>query len=100
MQKRALFVLFWTLFGTVSAQQTSVEVRVFTEPAGPTFSVDGTGYSSAAVFFWQPGTRHTLRVAPEQIQGSAGVRSLFQGWNDSSGRYSTSSPEVTVTAGA
>jgi len=79
------------------AQQQS-SVRIFTEPAGAKFSVDGTVYSAAAEFFWTAGSKHTLSIEPLQVSLDGGTRQIFQNWADSTGILNVPTPTVAVTA--
>ncbi|MBL8218562.1 MAG: hypothetical protein JNL62_05010 [Bryobacterales bacterium] len=56
-------------------------VTVTTNPAGRTFTVDGTTYSSAQVFNWTPGSQHT--IATTSPQSAAGTQYTFSNWSDS-----------------
>jgi hypothetical protein len=62
-----------------SFTQNPVQVTVQTNPAGLTFSVDGTSYTSAQVFSWQPGSSHTIATTSPQ-SGGTGVRYVWMGW--------------------
>jgi uncharacterized protein (TIGR03437 family) len=82
--------------GAASAQTT--QTRIFTEPAGASFFVDGTKYTSSASFFWPKGSRHTVWVDVAQDSGGT-TRMAFQGWSDDKSLLQTGgSPYVTVTA--
>lgn len=48
------------------AQQRIASVRVFTEPAGLQFSVDGENFRNAATFLWPAGSKHSIRTEPDQ----------------------------------
>jgi Divergent InlB B-repeat domain len=63
-----------------SFTQNPVQVTVQTNPAGLTFSVDGTSYTSAQVFSWQPGSSHTIATTSPQ-SGGTGVRYVWTGWS-------------------
>jgi len=61
----AAMLLLGGVGGGVHAQTspgTLSTVRVFTEPAGAKFVVDGTVYDRTAVFTWPSGSTHTLSV--------------------------------------
>jgi hypothetical protein len=60
--------------------QNPVQVTVQTNPAGRTFSVDGTTYSSVQTFSWNPGSSHTIATTSPQ-NGSTGVRYVWGNWS-------------------
>src|SRR5262249_30509960 len=60
--------------------QNPVQVTVQTGPAGLTFSVDGTTYTSAQIFSWQPGSSHTIATTSPQ-NGGTGVRYVWSNWS-------------------
>src|SRR5512133_3149429 len=65
---------FWgilILTAARSSAQTSGAVRVYTIPAGRTFSVDGVFYSAPLSAMWQSGTKHILSTDKGQDQGNA-----------------------------
>ncbi len=63
------------------ASQTTVNVTLFTSPAGATFSVDGTAYAAAQSFTWTIGSSHTIATTSPQALGP-GVLGAFAGWSD------------------
>ena len=74
-------------------------MRVFTEPAGAGFYVDGRHYSGPATFLWPAGSKHTLNI--DRVQpGLGGRRFTFTGWSDNTETFTTSMPTVAVTAHA
>ena len=54
----------------------AAKVTVGTSPAGLTFSVDGTNYSSTQNFTWTAGSTHTIATTAAQTP-SAGVQDTF-----------------------
>jgi hypothetical protein len=62
--------------------QNPVQITVQTNPAGRSFSVDGTSYSSTQTFSWTPGSSHTIATTSPQ-DGGAGVRYMWKTWSDS-----------------
>ena len=83
-------------------------VRIYTEPPGARFYVDGEPYSNPQVFLWPQGSKHILQFPTANDNGvSTGCqvsRDLlsqfcFGGWTDSTGTLqSGTSGDVTVTA--
>jgi uncharacterized repeat protein (TIGR02543 family) len=67
---------------TASFVQNPVSVTVKTNIAGPSFSVDGTTYSSSQTFSWQPGSSHAIATTSPQAAGT-GVRYKWNSWSDS-----------------
>ena len=74
--------------------QTTVQVTVGSSPAGLSFTVDGTTYSSAQTLTWTIGTNHTLATTSPQTP-DAGTQYTFASWSDT-----TITPSDTVTAAA
>jgi hypothetical protein len=58
-----------------------VRVTVQTNPAGLTFTVDGTSYSSAQRFTWASGSSHTVATTSPQ-SGGAGIQYVWTKWSD------------------
>ena len=50
-----------------------------TNPAGRSFSVDGTTYTAAQTFSWEPGSSHTIATTSPQ-NGATGVRYVWTNW--------------------
>jgi hypothetical protein len=61
--------------------QNPVQVTVQTNPAGRSFSVDGTTYTSVQTFSWDPGSSHTIATTSPQ-SGGTGVRYVWGNWSD------------------
>ena len=60
--------------------QNPIQVTFQTNPAGRTFSVDGTAYTAAQTFAWQPGSSHTMATTSLQ-NGAIGVRYVWSSWS-------------------
>lgn len=82
----------------LQAQDRLYTTRVFTEPQGARFFVDGVPYKSAQVFQWPQGSKHTLLVDQEAVP-FPGTRLKFSSWSDSTGNLSLTSDTLIVTAG-
>ena len=65
---------------TAAFTQNPVQVTVQTNPAGLSFTVDGTTYTSAQTFSWQPGSSHTIATTSPQ-SGGTGVRYVWTNWS-------------------
>lgn len=63
------------------AHGQTTQTRIYSEPAGGSFYVDGTKYTTSAVFFWPKGSRHTLAADPLQISGLT-TRMRLTNWVD------------------
>ena len=72
----------------------TVQVSVGTNPAGLSYSVDGTAYSSAQILSWTIGTPHTLSTTAAQTP-AAGTQDNFSNWSDG-----TATVSDTLTAAA
>jgi hypothetical protein len=65
---------------TVTVTAATVQVTVGTSPAGLSFSVDGTSYSSSQTLTWTVGTSHTITAMTPQTL--AGTQESFAAWSD------------------
>jgi hypothetical protein len=75
---------------------TNVQVTVQTNPAGRTFTVDGTPYTARQNFSWQPGSSHTIATSSPQ-SGGTGVRYVWTDWSDSGAISHTVAPTTNKT---
>jgi len=71
-------------------------VTVRTTPAGLTFNVDGTDYSTTQTFTWVPGSTHTISTTTPQ-NGDPGVRYYFSNWSDGGAISHTVAPTKNTT---
>ncbi|MDQ6760502.1 MAG: hypothetical protein M3Z32_11665 [Acidobacteriota bacterium] len=106
---------------TLPAQSSIVSFRVFTEPLGARFSVDGIIYTGDAKFQWPTGSKHLVRFiqdalppaaavvngvsqatfAPVQLSPDGAAVYSFGGFSDAAGLLSPGSdPNQFVTADA
>jgi uncharacterized repeat protein (TIGR01451 family) len=76
--------------------QNNVQVTVQTNPAGRTFSVDGTTYTTAQTFSWQPGSSHTIATTSPQ-NGGTGVRYVWSNWSGGGAISHTVAPTTNKT---
>ncbi len=79
---------------TANFQASTVKVTVGTGPAGLSFTVDGTAYSSAQALTWAIGTNHTIATTSPQTP-VPGTQYTFASWSDGG----TISHSVTASAG-
>lgn len=90
--------LMWDVSGhgiNVIPSGNTVQVTVGTSPAGLSYSVDGTPYSSAQILTWTIGTSHTLTTTSTQ-NPTAGTQDNFVNWSDGTTAVSDT---VTATTG-
>ncbi|MGB7210353.1 MAG: VCBS repeat-containing protein [Pyrinomonadaceae bacterium] len=75
----------------------TIPITVQTNPAGRSFTVDGTTYTSAQNFNWTSGTSHTIATtSPQNI--APGARYSWENWNGGGGAISqTVSPTSATT---
>ncbi len=88
----------WDVSGhgiNVSPLGNTVQVSVGTNPAGLSYSVDGTPYNSAQILTWTIGTNHTLTTTSSQ-NPAAGTQDNFVNWSDGTTGVSDA---VTATTG-
>src|SRR4029077_4533036 len=81
---------------TGSFTQNPVQVTVQTSPAGLSFSVDGTPYTTAQTFSWQPGSSHTIATTSPQ-SGGTGVQYVWHSWSGGGGISHTVAPSQNAT---
>jgi hypothetical protein len=62
------------------AIQPVATITVGTWPSGPSFTVDGTSYSSTQSFTWVVGSTHSLSTTASQF--GTGTQYTFTGWSD------------------
>jgi hypothetical protein len=79
-----------------SFTQNPVQITVQTNPAGRTFSVDGTTYTAAQTFSWQPGSSHTIATTSPQ-NGGTGVRYVWTNWTGGGAISHTVAPTTNRT---
>jgi streptogramin lyase len=68
------------LSGTGQSSATTTLVTVGTSPAGLSFSVDGTNYTTSQTIAWNIGDSHT--IATTSPQTSSGTQNTFSSWSD------------------
>src|SRR5262249_13724065 len=76
--------------------QNPVQVTVQTSPAGRTFSVDGSPYTAAQIFSWQPGSSHTIATTSPQ-SGGTGVQYVWTSWRGGGAISHTVAPATNQT---
>ncbi len=94
------------IIGSVWAQTQPISsIRILTEPQGARFYVDGQVYTSAQVFLWPKGSKHTLEfplfqladgTATYQLSLDGNIQWLFGGWQDNKGFLLTNSSTTQV----
>jgi hypothetical protein len=57
-------------------------VTIATAPTNLTVTVDGTNYTSRAVFSWLPSSSHSIATTSPQVAGDGHSRSIFVAWTD------------------
>ena len=81
---------------SASFVQNPVNVTVKTSIAGPSFSVDGTAYTSSQTFSWPPGSSHTIATtSPES--GGTGTQYVWKSWSDKGTISHTVAPTQNTT---
>lgn len=92
-------ILLFSFALSLAAEEKIVSTRVYTDPVGAQFLVDGVAYTKPQTFLWPEGSKHTLSVIPTtQDYNETNTRYVFQGWSDSSGILSSSAATISVTA--
>ena len=89
----------------VGAAQTTINIRIMTEPANVRYLVDGQLYYAPSTFLWQQGSKHVVSIVTAnssaqggnvcdtsaasstlQYDGGCDTRYVFQGWETEKGR--------------
>ena len=65
-------------------------------PAGRSFTVDGTAYTTAQTFTWTPGSSHTIATSSPQ-SGGTGVQYVWSSWSDGGAISHTITPTTNAT---
>ena len=60
----------------------TVQITIQTNAIGPSFTVDGTAYSSTQTFSWTQGSTHTIATSSPQA-GGTGIQYVWKSWSDS-----------------
>ena len=81
---------------TATFTQNPVQVTVQTSPANLSFAVDGTSYTAAQTFSWQPGSSHTISTTSPQSRGT-GARYVWSSWTGGGAISHTVAPTTNKT---
>lgn len=73
----------------------TISVTVQTNPAGLSFSVDGTPYTGTQVLNWIPGSTHTIATSSQNAGN--GTQNLWSSWSDGGGATHTVAPANPTT---
>ncbi len=73
-----------------------IGVTVQPNPAGRSFTVDGTPYTTAQTFTWTPGSSHTIAATSPQ-SGGTGVQYVWSSWSDGGAMSHTVTPTTNTT---
>ena len=76
------------------SQQTQVTIQ--TNPAGRSFTVDGTSYTTTQVFNWVPSSTHTISTTSPQ-SGGTGTQYVWSNWSDGGAISHTVAPSSNTT---
>jgi sugar lactone lactonase YvrE len=81
---------------SVSVTAATVQVTVTTNPAGLTFTVDGTSYSATQNLTWTVGANHTIATLTPQVL--AGAQESFSSWSDGGAQSHSVTASSSTTA--
>src|SRR5258708_5628007 len=84
--------------GSLQAQTSAVSTRIFPDPGGVRFFVDGQVYVQGQNFLWPAGSKHTIAVEHDQLQYTHLTRFTFTGWVDNTSLFNSSADSIVVTA--
>src|SRR5262249_47935402 len=79
-----------------SSDAATIQVTVKTNPAGRSFTVDGTTYTATQTFSWDSGSSHTIATTSPQ-SGGTGVQYVWSNWSDHGAISHTVAPTANVT---
>jgi hypothetical protein len=85
----------------ITARADDVPVTIASAPSGLSVNVDGTDYSTPAVFLWTPGSGHTLIAVSPQTAADNHTRYIFASWSDAGAQTNqivTPAVDTTYTA--
>ncbi len=71
----------WTIVLKGNGTSAQINVTVQTSPAGRSFSVDGTAYTSAQTLSWTSGSSHAVATTSPQ-SGTSGTQYVWSSWSD------------------
>ncbi|MBM3727059.1 MAG: hypothetical protein FJW40_16755 [Acidobacteria bacterium] len=95
---RALGVLLFCLLPVSLAAQSASTVKIYSNPPGARFQVDGQWYTTEVAFNWTTGSKHTLTIDQTQRDQTQLVQYSFSSWKDSKNLMSVLDKTVTITA--
>jgi hypothetical protein len=81
---------------TPAFTQNPVQITVQANVTGVSFMVDGSAYTAAHTFVWQPGSSHTIATTSPQ-NGATGTRYVWNNWSDSGPISHTVAPTTNKT---
>ena len=97
--KLHLFLMMAAFSAPAPAQERLTTVRVFTNPTGVEFTVDGQLFRGPAAFTWPAGSKHELRTDLVQSAVVPRTRYTFQDWVTTGEiKVSPQTAAVTITA--
>ncbi len=78
------------------AFHSTIQATVQTNPAGRSFTVDGSTYTADQTFPWTSGSSHTISTTTPQ-SGASGTQYVWSSWSDSGDISHTVSPTSSAT---
>ena len=75
---------------------TTISVTVGTNPAGRSFTVDSSTFTTAQTLSWVPGSTHTISTTSPQ-SGGTGTQFVWSNWSDSGAISHNVAPTVGTT---
>src|SRR4030095_13666805 len=81
---------------TITSSGSLIQVTVQNNPAGRSFTVDGTTFTSAQTFSWSSGSNHTISTTTPQ-NGATGVRCAGSKWSEGGAISHSVAPTVNTT---
>jgi len=81
---------------TVTQAAATISINVQTNPAGRSFAVDGTSFTTTQTFSWVAGSSHTISTNSPQ-SGGTGIQYLWSSWSDGGAISHTVAPSSGAT---
>jgi uncharacterized protein (TIGR03437 family) len=99
---RPVFRLLWSVLALGAASLSPAAIisgtRIYTQPRGASFYVDGDKFIDSATFLWPQGSKHTLNTDVLQFDPIIKKRYAFTQWTNSTG-FNTNSSPVQIISG-
>src|ERR1700730_7988542 len=100
-RNRSVFRLLLSVLALGASIATAAIIsstRIYTQPRGASFYVDGDKFIDSATFLWPQGSKHTLNTDVMQVDPIVKKRYAFTQWINSTALNTNSSPVQIISA--